>query len=599
MQMVAQDRNELSLVKRRMEAAFLLFLLLIGVLTVRLAFIQWYSASAFARLAERMQGRTFEIEARRGRIEDRNGMPLAIDTLAKAILVNPKAVGDANTTATRIASVLNLPEKDREAMRDLKLRRGVNRQLAESLLTLSTGKIISPAKRGKPAKSIPPDAALRGLWLEDTPVRANPSGSDGIQLVGPVNIDGEGLEGIEKKYDPVLRGRNGERQVRVDAAGRPVPDAGDRTKPPVDGKNVRMTVDRDIQHLVETEIAKVAELQMPDSAIGIVMDVKTGEVLGMASYPSPKAGDKKFDPKQRKNRAITDLFEPGSIFKVITAAAALETGVNTNCYCSGSRTIGNRTIHCAHGEVHGAVDLRKMIEMSCNIAAGTISERIGPKRMHHYLSLFGFNDKTGIEFPGEEHGHLLPPDKWRAMRTANIGFGQGVVVTPIQILAAYAAIANDGVYNPPTLIKDGGGLPLPKREPHRVITSSNAAALRSHMEAVVTGGTGKAAKVAGYSVAGKTGTAQIASSHGYIHGAYVASFCGFTPASKPRLAILVSVWHPRRGQYGGTVSAPVFREIARHCLDYLGVQPDVPGDLRDGSNPASMAKRVVGKRDPD
>jgi cell division protein FtsI (penicillin-binding protein 3) len=247
------------------------------------------------------------------------------------------------------------------------------------------------------------------------------------------------------------------------------------------------------------------------------------------------------------------------------------------------------------------VDLRKMVEKSCNIAAGMLAERVGPKRMYEKLVDFGFNDKTGIEFPGEEHGRMLPPDKWRTMRTVNIGFGQGIVVTPIQILAAYAAIANDGVYNPPTLVKDAGGLPLKKREPRRVISAANAAALRSHMEAVVTGGTGKAAKVAGYSVAGKTGTAQIGSAHGYISGAYVASFCGITPASKPRLAILVSVWHPRHGQYGGTVSAPVFREIARHCLDYMAIQPDTPGDLRDGASPGSMKTQVAkgGKRDPD
>lgn len=590
--MVAHERSELALVKRRMEAVFLLFLLLLAVLAIRLAFIQWISAGDFGRIAERMQGRVMEIDARRGSIQDRNGNPLAIDTLAKAMVINPRVVSDPQATAARLAALLELPDKEQADIAEriargkenrkayLKLRRGVNRVLAEKVLALSNG---TYTKKGKP------DPLLKGLWLEDSPVRANPSGRDALQLLGNVNIDGHGIEGLEMMFDSVLAGHNGERRARVDAAGRPVPDGSDRTRPPVDGKNIRLTIDRDIQHFVEAELAKVGAEQSPDAATAIVMDVKTGEILGMANYPAPQAGSRKIDPKERRNRAITDLFEPGSIFKVVTAAAALESGVNTNCYCPGTRSIGNRSIHCAHGAAHGAVDLRKMIEKSCNIAAGTLAERVGPKRMHEKLVEFGFNQKTGVEFPGEEHARMLPAEKWRTMRTVNIGFGQGIQVTPIQILSAYAAIANDGLYNPPTLLKDTSGLKVATREPHRVMSASNAAALRSHMEAVVVSGTGKSAKVAGYSSAGKTGTAQIGGPRGYIPGAYVASFCGFTPASKPRLAILVSVWHPRRGQYGGVVSAPVFREISRRCLDYLAIPPDTPNDLKDGAGPQVAA----------
>lgn len=586
--MVAHDRSELSTIKRRMEGVFLLFLLLIAILAVRLVVIQWVSAPDFGRIAERMQGRVMEIDARRGSIQDRNGSPLAIDTLAKSIAINPRVVKDPQATAARLASLLGLSEKDRDAMAEriargkehrkayLKLQRGVKRALAEKILAISNGTHKKGAK---------PDPLLKTLFLEDSPVRVNPSGSDGIQLVGTVNIDGHGIEGLEMRYDSVLSGRNGERRARVDAAGRPVPDASDRIKPPVDGKNIRLTIDRDIQHFVEAELLKVAQAQSPDAATAIVMDVKTGEVLGMANYPMPRGNSKKIDPKERRNRAVTDLFEPGSIFKVITAAAALESGVNTTCHCTGTRAIGNRRVGCAHGASHGLVDLRKMVEKSCNLAAGALAERVGPKRMYQKLVDFGFNDKTGIEFPGEEHGRMLPPEKWRTMRTVNIGFGQGIVVTPIQILAAYAAVANDGVYNPPTLLKESGGTKVARRRPRRVMSASNAATLRSHMEAVVVSGTGRAAKVAGYSSAGKTGTAQIAGPHGYIPGAYVASFCGFTPASKPRLAILVSVWHPRRGQYGGTVAAPVFREISRRCLDYLAIPPDTPNDLKDGAGP--------------
>lgn len=594
--MIAQEHNEFAVIRKRMELVFLLFLLFVFVLALRLTYLQWFQARGFAQLAERIQARTFEVDASRGRIRDRNGAEFATDILAKAIAINPRVVEDPEVTVDRIAELLKLESKDRAAMLAklekskerrsayCQLRRGVDRKLAESMAAL--------AKK---------DKSLKGLWLEDSPMRVNPSGADGIQLIGTVSQDGRGLEAIELKFDSILRGRNGQRHVRVNGIGEPIPESETRVVEPVDGKDVTLTLDRDIQHFVEAELAKVAAEQSPDAATAIVMDVHSGDVLGMASWPSfdPKA--KKIDPQARRNRAVTDLFEPGSIFKVITAAAALEYGVNTNTYCGGSRTIGRHTIKCAHGERHGACDLRKMLEKSCNLGAGAIAERIGPTRFYKFLEDVGLQSKTGIEFPGEEYARLPDPvkhkDRWPTIRTTNVGFGQGVQVTPIQLLAAYAAVANDGVYNPPRLVKDAPGMKLPERPPHRIMSAANAAALRSHMEAVVVSGTGKKAKIAGYSVAGKTGTAQLVLNGRYAHGAYVASFAGFVPASKPKLAILVSVWHPRRGQYGGTVSAPVFREIARQSVAYLKIQPDIPNNLVDGNDEINRQYLQAGRRE--
>jgi len=578
-----------------MELVFLLFLLFIVVLALRLTYLQWFQARGFAQLADKMQSRTFAVDASRGRIRDRNGAEFATDILAKAIAINPRVVADPETTVDRISELIHLDEKDREAMLARlskakegksaysQLRRGVDRKLAEALEATSKK-----------------DKSLRGLWLEDSPIRVNPSGADGSQIIGTVNQDGKGLEAIELKFDSILKGSNGERRVRVDAVGKPIPESETRVVQPVNGKDVTLTLDRDIQHFVEAEVAKVAQEQSPDAATAIVMDVQTGDVLGMANWPSfdPKA--KKIDPQGRRNRAVTDLFEPGSIFKVITAAAALEYGVPTNTYCSGSRTIGKHTIKCAHGAHHGACDLRRMLEQSCNLGAGAIAERIGPTRFYKFLEDIGIQSKTGIEFPGEEYGRLPDPakrkDLWPTIRTVNVGFGQGVVVTPIQLLAAYAAVANDGIYNPPRLVRDAPGAKLPERLPHRIMTVSNSAALRSHMEAVVVSGTGKKAKIAGYSVAGKTGTAQLVTNGRYAHGQYVASFCGFVPATKPKLAILVSVWHPRKAQYGGVVSAPVFREIARQSVAYLKIQPDTPGDLTDGNDQISRQYAQADRR---
>jgi cell division protein FtsI/penicillin-binding protein 2 len=274
--MVAQDRSELSLIKRRMEAAFLIFLLAIMVLALRLGYLQWARARDFARLAERMQGRVFEIDARRGRLEDRNGNPFAIDVLAKAVVINPTAVKAPVATAARIASLLDVSDHGEEILaerirkgnlkrsRYLKLLRGVERRKAEHLILLASGKQDKDSK---------PDPLLRGVWLEDTPVRSKPSGLVGIQTIGDVNIDTVGIEGLEAKFDSVLRGRNGQRRVNVDAAGKPVPGSADHTTPPRDGKNIRLTLDRDIQHLVETEIRKVGVAQSADAATAIVMDV--------------------------------------------------------------------------------------------------------------------------------------------------------------------------------------------------------------------------------------------------------------------------------------------------------------------------------------
>jgi cell division protein FtsI/penicillin-binding protein 2 len=592
--MIAQEPNEYSILRKRTEAVFLLFLGLVIILAMRLVYLQWFQAKGFAALADKMQGRTFEIDAARGRILDRNGHELATDVLAKAIAINPRLVSDPKATVDRLAALLKLDAKEREAMLErlrraierktfyCQLKRGVERKLAESI-----------------AKEAKTDDRLDGLWLEDLPVRVNPCGADGIQLVGAVGADGHGIEAIELKFDKTLQGKNGSRHVRVSAMGEPIPRSETHRVDPVNGKDVKLTIDRDIQHFVEVELAKMAREQNPDSATAIVMDVRTGDILAMANWPAYHPDQKKIDPQARRNRAVTDLYEPGSTFKVITAAAALEYGVPTGVYCGGSRAAGKRTIRCAHGSAHGSVDLRKMVEKSCNVAAGTIAERIGPTRLFKFLEKMGLQEKTEIEFPGEEYGRLPDPQKrkdlWPTIRTVNVGFGQGVVVTPVQLVAAYAAIANDGVYNPPRLVLEAPGAKLPSRETREVMTSANAAALRSHMEAVVVSGTGTLAKIAGYSVAGKTGTAQIAKNGRYGNG-YVASFVGFVPAGKPRLAILVSAWHPKKDQYGGVVAAPVFREIARQSVAYLRIPPDTPNDLRDG-DPRRNREQASARRD--
>jgi stage V sporulation protein D (sporulation-specific penicillin-binding protein) len=592
--MIAQRRTEQVLVKKRMEVVFLFFLGLVVLLAGRLTYVQGILGPQLNALARTQEIRNVNVDAKRGSILDRNNNELAQDVQAKSICINPRLVADPAVTAARLAELLKLDDPVREALRAQlergkqlnraysRLRRRVDRRLAQQILELSAGK-----------KKEPGEPALRGLFLEECPTRVNPSGRDGRQLIGEVGSDGHGLEALEKQFDAVLSGRDGQRRVTVDATGAAIPNSLVRISDPLDGKDVRLTLDRDLQHITETELYKAVEERKPDAAAAIVMDPRSGEVLAMANWPAFDPEAKEIKPEQRRNRAVTDLFEPGSIFKVVTACAALEHGVNTHTQCTGSHTIGKYTMHCAHSARHGSVDLRKMIEQSCNLAAGTLAVRVGADDLYKFLESAGFQSKTGIEFPGEEYDTPDPPDKWKTLRTYNIGFGQGIAITPIQLLAFYSAVANDGIYNPPHLVLDVAGAPPVRKPPHRLLTVAHAATVRECMQACVNTGTGKSAKIPGYSVGGKTGTAQIAGRGGY-NGAYVGSFAGFLPVEKPRLAIIVSMWHPRVGEYGGVVAGPVFREIARQAVNYLKIPPDDPHDLRDGADPGTFYRYSSG-----
>lgn len=575
-----QQRTEQGIVRKRMEVVFLCFLAALGVQVMRLGYLQWIKARDFAEAANKVQMKTFTIQARRGKISDRNGNPLAQDQVTQTIVINPRVVGDPAVTTRKIASILGLPSDDAEAMRD-RLQRARDRKSFYCQLVRNVDR-----KRAKQVfEQGKDDPTLPGIWLEDTPTRLNPAGADGAQIVGAVNIDSVGAEGMELKFDRVLHGRDGERRVRVSAMGQPIPESEARMVEPVNGKDIRLTLDGTIQHNVEAELDKVAALEKPDAATAVVMDVRSGEVLAMANWPRPLRRLKGTPPEARKNRAVTDLFEPGSVFKVLTAAAALEYGVPTHTYCSGSAIVNGHRIGCAHGARHGSVSLRKMIEQSCNLGAATLARRVGPEKFHAFLQRLGLDEKTGIEFPGEVSSRMRDPEKWAPINTANIGFGQGIAITPLQLAAAYSAIANDGVYIPPKLVLAAPEGAIQPREPRQVMSAENARTVRDAMEAVVTSGTGKTAKIPAYTVGGKTGTAQLVQNGRYMRGAYVASFAGFVPLQKPRLAILVSVWHPRAHQYGGTVAAPVFREIARQSVAYMGIAPDAPMDARDGASP--------------
>jgi stage V sporulation protein D (sporulation-specific penicillin-binding protein) len=561
------------LLKKRLEIVFIAMMLAFVALSLRLVWIQGVRQEHFTKLADKMRRREIPAPARRGVIRDRTGWELVTNIAATDVCANPRAIGDKAAAAEALAQTVGGTQE-------------------RYLQRLSKGTFFVYLARGLDRKKGLAVGAARidGVEVRTSAKRVHPAGPLAAHILGSVDIDGRGLEGAEARFDRHLRGKDGHSVAEVDATQKVIPDTEREVVPPVNGRDVTLTIDANIQEFAEAELATLDATYHPEGATAIVMNVRTGEVLAMANLPT-------YDPNirgqvpvaNRRNRAITDLYEPGSTFKTMTAVAALEESIPTSAYCPGSMGIGRRSIRCAHGKSHGRVDLQRFIEQSCNVTAAILAQRMGSEKLYKHIKKLGFLEKTGIELIGEANYPLEKPKTWAAMKTANVGFGQGVVSTPLQLLRAYAAVANGGLMVKPAILGAIDGVTLPAQPaPRRVMTEATAARLRAALESVVTSGTGKAAKIANYSVAGKTGTAQLARGGVYVKGAYVSSFVGFVPASRPQIGILVAVTRPRGQYYGGVVAAPAFREIARQTMAYLEIPPDSPGDVRDGARPGSF-----------
>ncbi len=525
--------------------------------------------------ASKMQGRRWPIEAPRGNIYDRNGNPLALNLQIYSVAADPELVDDPAGIAAELEPLLRVPAgsllhtlEAKPGVRWVRLQDSVDRPAAEAIRELE----------------------CQGLIVNMQWKRAYPHGSAAASILGFVGRDGEGLEGVEGALDERLAGVDGEMLVVLDGrlprSRAQIPERTIVTKPMLPGSSVVLTLDLDIQSIAEEELAKAVEKANAAGGTAIVMDPKTGEVLALASQPG-------FDPNQYRqypakswvNHAIVSPYEPGSTFKVITACAAIEEGVMSHGEmheCTGSRSIGRRSIRCVmHGgsRAHGPVDLDHIIIDSCNTGIATVAMAIGADRMSRWLKRFGFGEETGIELAGESRGILAPPEKWSQMQLANVGFGQGIGVTPLQLLSAYCTIANGGRRVRPRVVKAiteaSGAIEHPVHpEPKRILSEETAARMRRVMTKVVEEGTGKAAAIPGRLVAGKTGTAQKPTPEaGFRSGLYIGSFAGFAPADDPRLAVIVVIDEPRNGHYGGVVAAPAFRAICERALMYLRVPP--------------------------
>lgn len=555
------------LVRRRIAALFLIasvFLLLLG---LRLAYLQIVQANHLTSLALQQRLRPVPLLAERGVIYDRNKNVLAASMSFEAVYATPVEIEDPARTARVLAPYLDrdvawLEERftRRQAIVWLKLR--LTREEANAVRALD----------------------LPGIGIQERPLRYYPNDELAAALLGFAGIDNQGLEGLERHYESVLKGQDGMIVRERDAGGRTIPGGIERRVEPTDGFDLVLTIDKVIQYIAERELERGVLEADADWGVFVALDPRTGEVLAMANYPS-------FNPNHYadyssdlwRNKALTGFYEPGSTFKIFTAAAALETGAATpesEFVDPVTLQIGGGRVSCWRAGGHGHQTFVEAVENSCNPVFAMLADRMGGEAFHKYVTAFGFGQKTGLDFPGEALG-LVPGPKGSVLTWANVGFGQGVSTTAIQMVTAAAAIANGGALMRPYLVKeilDGDGNVVRRTEPEiirRPITRETALEMREILRSVVENGSGRQADVAGYRVAGKTGTAQIPSpTGGYLQGhkANMASFLAFAPADDPRIVGIVMLYRVgREPSYGGVWAAPVLGRIFEQALEHMGV----------------------------
>jgi cell division protein FtsI (penicillin-binding protein 3) len=519
----------------------------------RAVWLQAVQAQPLDRLARGQHHATIEVPAARGSLLDRKGVELAIGKQAITVYANPRHVADPRATAIAAGRALHI-DPDR---------------LYPKLADRSRG-FVYIARKADPERAEALKALdLTGLGFYPEERRVYPLGTTAAHVLGFAGLDNRGLSGLELALDKTLAGRNGRQTIVRDPFGRTLDVLS--SVAPVEGRNVRLTLDDTLQANAQSVLLRTVRQWGAKAATAVVLDPRTGEVLAMASEPGFDANRfSETDRDTQRNRAVTDTYEPGSTLKVVTVAAALSEGLvapSTPFSLEPSIRVADRVIHEAHRTRTERMTVAEILSRSSNVGTITLAELLGRSRLETWIERFGFGKKTGIDFPGETSGIL--PFYWSGSTIGTLPIGHGIAVTPVQMAAAYAAIANGGVWLRPRIVADH---PSKRR---RVMSKPVADQLMSMLRDVVIEGTGTEAEVEGYQVAGKTGTAAKPDPRGgYSKSRYVASFVGVVPASAPRLVVLVTVDEPRGAIWGGVVAAPAFQQIAHFALQYLEIPPD-------------------------
>lgn len=569
-------------IRKRVLTLLVLLIFLFGVLVCRIAYLTTARSAELTSRGVRQWTREGTVYARRGNILDTNGQTLVMSATAYIVSVEPGKVQDVQAFARAISPILGLSEEkvaekaSQRGKSSVTLKRQVSRETADQLRQL---------KQSKDAETA---AAASALLFDEDVRRVYLRGAFLTQTLGLVNVDGVGQSGLEQQYETLLRGEAGRSMRSVDGKARPIYDSGNLYIEPQDGSTIRLTIDATIQEIVEKAMRECYEVNKAQAVHALVMDVYTGAVLAMCSKPDYDPNDpprEQLDALQSlmRIRLISDSYEPGSTFKILTAAAALDSGVTTpedGFYCSGKIKVDGDTIKC-WGSPHKAETMAQALQNSCNPVFVELALRMGAQRFYQYLHAFGLGSKTNIDLQGEESGILIPVNSVKNVDLARIGFGQSVAVTPIQMLTAACSVLNGGRLMRPYLLKEAvspDGTVLYRTSPKVVstpISEGTSLTMRKLLEDVVAVGGAKNARIPGYRIGGKTGTAQVYKDGRIVRNVHIGSFLGFAPADDPRIALLVIVDEADTPvDYGGTTAAPFARQILEDVLPYLGYQPD-------------------------
>ncbi|MFD1735720.1 stage V sporulation protein D [Bacillus salitolerans] len=559
-------------VRRRLIIVLTVGVLLFAIIDIRLGIVQFVLGDMLTERAKDSWSRNIPFEPERGEILDRNGIPLATNISAPTVFVMPRQIKNPAEAAEKLAAALNISKEKAYGYVSQK----------SFLVRINEGRKISHEK----AREIQ-NLRLDGVYIAEDSKRHYPYGSYLSHVLGFAGIDNQGLMGLELYYDDQLSGDKGSIKPYLTAKSQPMPNLSADYAPPVDGLNLKLTIDSKVQTIIDRELDIAEAKYNPDGIIAIAMDPNTGEILGMDSRPNFDPANFRDVPQEVYNRnlPVWSTYEPGSTFKIITLAAALEEKEvdlqKESFNDSGAVKVAGATLHCWKRGGHGHQSFLEVVQNSCNPGFVELGERLGKERLFKYIKDFGFGQKTGIDLQGEGKGILFNMDRVGPVEQATTAFGQGVSVTPIQQVAAVSAAVNGGYLYTPYVAKEFidpvTGKVVSRNTPQlkrRVISEETSKQVRYALESVVAQGTGKNAFVEGYRVGGKTGTAQKVKDGRYMENNHIVSFIGFAPADDPEIVIYVAVDNPKGTvQFGGVVVAPIVGNIMEDSLRALGVKP--------------------------
>ena len=575
----AHLRRPTPAVRGRALALVVVLVMGFGAVAVRLIDVQALSARRYAVIGRDQRLQPLTLAAQRGALYDRNRAALAVSVPRTTVWADPQMVDDPAGAARALAPVLQRDEAELRALLTT----------PSSYVTIARRIDDSTAEA---VRALPP---FKGVLLKDEPTRMAPAGSVAASVLGQVDSDQIGFTGLEGQYEDLLAGRPGQLVVERDPSGRDIPGGVRQRTQPVPGRSLVLTIDRDLQYYVEQALAGQITSSRAKSGIAIVMDPRTGEILAMANMVAG-TGNRPPQPADY-NKAVIDVYEPGSVNKIVTMSAALDTGTvsPSDVFSVPDRiTVAGTTFLDADPHSVGQWTPTDILAHSSNAGAILVAQQVGRNSLDRYLRQFGLDDDSGLDFPLEAAGIVPDLENWSGTTLPTLAIGYGLAVTPLQMLSAYNTIANGGVHVPASLVRaevDAGGRERPRAEPdrRRVVSEDTARKVTAMLEAVVADGTGQTAAVEGYTVAGKTGTARKAAGD-YKEGAYVASFAGFFPAESPRLSAIVVLDEPQP-YTGALASGPVFAKIAQYAVRHFRVPAQGGGELAAATLPASSATR--------